>query len=56
MLVAPSPKDHSVDVILPVERLVNCTFRGAVPLVTFCVNAAIGRGIVGVFDGTGVGA
>ena len=44
--VVPSPKFHSLLVILPVEALVNCTTRGLLPLLGAAVKSATGPGSV----------
>jgi len=57
VLVTPSPKFHSQEVGSPVEASVNWTARGASPVVTSAVKAAVGvEGIgIGVAVGEGVG-
>ena len=44
MLVVPSPKLHRYDVMEPVDLLVNATFKGAFPEVTFAVKLGAGAG------------
>jgi hypothetical protein len=41
-LTVPSPKFHRYELTVPVDWLVNCTVTGAVPVVRFGVNAAMG--------------
>ncbi len=59
MLLVPSPKSHSVDVMGPWEELLNSTIRGALSVSTFTEKDAeggkgVGAGIVGVDIGATV--
>ena len=55
MLVVPSPKSQSTEVIGPSEVLLKFTMRGALPDSTLTENEAVGGTCVGVGIGVAVG-